>query len=69
MLYKILFALAAHYDLVVHQMNVKFTFLNSELDKKIYMKLLNEFKNSEKDENVVCRLLKFIYELKQSSHI
>ena len=69
MSYKIIFALAAHYDLIVHQMDVKSTFLNDELDEKIYMKLLNEFKNSEEDENVVCRLLKFIYELKQSSHI
>ena len=69
MSYKIIFALAAHYDLIVHQMNVKSAFLNDELDEKIYMKLSDEFKNSEKDENIVCRLLKFIYELKQSSHI
>ena len=67
MSYKIIFIFAAHYDLIVHQMNVKFTFLNHKLDEKIYMKLSDEFKNSGENKNVVCRLLKSLYELKQLS--
>ena len=67
MSYKIILALAAHYDLIVHQMNIKSVFLNAELNEKIYMKCLEKFKNSEK--NIICRLLKFLYELKQSSWI
>ena len=53
MSYKIILALAAYYDLVVHQMNVKSAFLNAELDEKLYMKQFIEFKNSEKDD-VIC---------------
>ena len=53
MSYKIILALATHYDFVVHQMNVKSAFLNAELDEKLYMKQFIEFKNSEKDD-VIC---------------
>jgi hypothetical protein len=33
----VLISLAASYGLIVHQMDVKTTFLNEELDKEIYM--------------------------------
>jgi hypothetical protein len=33
----VLISLAASYGLIVHQMDVKTTFLNGELDKEIYM--------------------------------
>ena len=29
--------LVAHYDLELHQMDVKMTFLNGDLDKNVYM--------------------------------
>ena len=64
MSYKILLALAAHYNLEVHQMNVKSVFLYEELDEKIYLNLLNSFQD-EKD--MICRLLKFLYDFKQAS--
>ena len=64
--YKIILAITAYYSLVVHQMNVKFAFLNTKLDKKIYIKLSEEFKNLEKN-NIICKLLKFLYKLKQTS--
>ena len=38
MSYKIILALAAHYDLIVHQMDIKSAFLNTELNEEIYMK-------------------------------
>ena len=64
MLYKIILAFAAHYNLVIHQMNVKSAFLNTKLDKEIYMKLSDKFKNSEKD--MIFRLPKFLYRLMQA---
>jgi hypothetical protein len=34
---RVLLSLAAWYGLLVHQMDVKTTFLNGELDEEIYM--------------------------------
>src|SRR5438034_7733353 len=68
MSYKIILALAAHYDLIVHQLDIKSVFLNAELNEEIYMKCLDEFKNSEKND-LICRLLKSLYKLKQSPQI
>jgi hypothetical protein len=34
---RVLLSLAASYGLIVHQMDVKATFLNGELDEEIYM--------------------------------
>ena len=53
MSYKIILVLAAHYSLIVHQMNVKSAFLNAELDEKLYMKQLIRFKNSEEND-IIC---------------
>ena len=39
MFYKILLALAAHYNLDIHQMDVKSAFLYEDLDEKIYFNL------------------------------
>ncbi len=65
MSYKILLALVAHYNLEVHQMNVKSVFLYKDLNEKIYLNLLNNFQD-ENDEDIVYRLLKFLYDLKQA---
>jgi hypothetical protein len=35
--FRIIMALVAHYDLELHQMNVKTTFLNGDLEENIYM--------------------------------
>ena len=34
----VLLALASIYKLIVHQMNIKTAFLNSDLDEEVYMK-------------------------------
>ena len=67
MSYKILFALAAHYNLDIHQMDVKSAFLHRDLDEEIYLNLPNSFQDG--GEDVVCKLLKFLYDLKQASHV
>jgi hypothetical protein len=35
--FKIIMTLLAHYDLELHQMDVKTTFLNGDLEKNVYM--------------------------------
>jgi len=58
--------LVAHYDLELHQMHVKTTFLNKDLEEDIYMDQLVGF-TKEGKEHMVCKLERSIYELKQAS--
>jgi hypothetical protein len=62
---RVLIALAVSHDLLIHQMDVKTSFLNGELDEEIYMKQLEGFV-THGQENMVCRLRKFLYDLKQA---
>ncbi|XP_074298256.1 uncharacterized protein LOC141629094 [Silene latifolia] len=63
---RIVLALVAHYDLELHQMDVKTAFLNGELEKEVYMDQPEGFA-SPGNEDKVCRLRKSIYGLKQAS--
>jgi hypothetical protein len=57
-------ALVAHFDLELHQMDVKIAFLNGYLEEEVYMKQPKGFNdNSQK----ACKLRKSIYGLKQAS--
>ena len=47
--------LLAHYDLELHQMDVKTTFLNGDLYKNVYMAQPKGFVEEEK-ERMGCRL-------------
>ena len=58
-------ALVAHYDLKLHQMDVKTTFLNGNLSEDIYMRQVKEFEEKGK-KNLVFKLRKSIYGLKQA---
>ena len=62
----IILALVAHFDLELQQMDVKTAFLNGELDKEVYMKQPEGFTSSD-GEQLVCKLKKSIYGLKQAS--
>nr|GEY03635.1 zinc finger, CCHC-type [Tanacetum cinerariifolium] len=62
---RLLLALAAIYDLVIHQMDVKTAFLNDDLDEEIYMKHPEGFVMPE-HESKVCKLKKSLYGLKQA---
>ena len=59
-------AFIAHYDLELHQMDVKTTFINGELEENIYMTQPEGFVMEGK-EHLGCRLKKSIYGLKQVS--
>jgi hypothetical protein len=58
--------LVAYYDLELHQMNVKTTFLNGDLSENVYMAQPKGFAVKEK-EHMGCNLRKSIYGLKQTS--
>ena len=58
--------LVAHFDFDLHQMDMKATFLNGDLEEEVYMKQPEGFSSSE-GEHLVCKLKKFIYRLKQAS--
>ena len=63
---RIIMALVAHYDLELHQMDVKTAFLNGDLEEEVYMRQPEGF-IIEGQEDMVCKLKKSIYGLKQAS--
>jgi len=62
----LILAIVASLGLELHQMDVKTTFLNGKLNEEIFMEQPQGF-IEKGQENEVCRLLKSIYGLKQSS--
>jgi hypothetical protein len=63
---RIIIVLVAHYDLELHQMDVKTIFLNGDLLENVYMAQPNGFAMKEK-EYMRCHLKKSIYGLKKAS--
>ena len=51
--------------LKVYQMDVKSTFLNGELEKEVYIEQPKGFPLTE-EKDIVCRLKKALYHLKQA---
>ena len=62
----VVMALVAHFDLELHQMDVKTAFLNGDLVEDVFMVQPDGFVENGK-EHLVCRLKKSIYGLKQAS--
>jgi hypothetical protein len=62
---RVLLSLATSHGLLVHQMGVKTSFLNGELDEEIYMEQPAWFV-ANGQEGMVCKLLKSLYGLKQA---
>lgn len=63
---RIIMALEAHYNLELHQMDVKTTFLNGSLEKEVYKDQPMGFIEKGK-EHMMCKPKKSIYRLKQAS--
>ena len=64
--FRTIMTLVAHFDLELHQINVKTTFLNGDINKMIYMMQLENFVSGY-TKSMVCKLKKSIYGLKQAS--
>ena len=64
--FRVIMAIVAHFDLELHQMDVKTAFLNGDLDEDVYMEQPTGFVEVGK-EDLVCNLNKSIYGLKQVS--
>nr|GEV19101.1 zinc finger, CCHC-type [Tanacetum cinerariifolium] len=62
---RLLLALAAIHNLVIHQMDVKTKFLNGDLDEEVYMKQPEGF-IMPGNEHKVCKLVKSLYGLKEA---
>ena len=58
--------IAALQNLKVHQIDVKTAFLNSDLEEEIYMEQPEGF-IVPRQEKKVCKLVKSLYDLKQTS--
>jgi hypothetical protein len=61
--FRIIMMLVAHYDLELHQINVRTTFLNRDLLENVYMSQPKGFTVKGK-EHMRCHLKKSIYGLK-----
>jgi len=59
-------ALVAHFDLELHQMDVKTTFLNEDLFEEVYIVQPDGFAKKG-NEHLDCRLKKSMYGLRQAS--
>jgi len=64
--FRIIIALIAHYDLELHQIDVKTAFWNGNLEEYVYMDQPVGFIEEGK-EHMVCKLNKSIYGLKQQA--
>jgi hypothetical protein len=64
--FRIIMTLVAYFDLELHQMDVKASFLNGELVENVFMAQPNGFVVSDK-EHMGCHLRRSIYGLKQAS--
>ncbi|GKB55931.1 zinc finger, CCHC-type containing protein [Tanacetum coccineum] len=62
---RLLLALEAIHNLVIHQMDVKTTFFNGDLDEEVYMKQPEGFVMSGNGHKV-CKLVKSLHGLKQA---
>ena len=65
MAFRVLFAIAAFFDLDIDQMDVKTAFLYGLIDQLVYVEI-PKGTESEENRNMVCRLLNALYGLQQS---
>lgn len=65
---RLIFALAAALDMVIHHVDVDSAFLNGELEEEVYVKQPEGYVVPGK-EHLVCRLRKSLYGLKQAGKV
>ena len=64
--FRTIMELVVHFDLELHQMDVKTAFLNGDIDETIYMVQPENFVSGD-TKRMVCKLKKSVYGLKQAS--
>lgn len=64
--FRIIMALVAHFDLELHEMDVKTAFLNGNVKEQVYMVQPEGFR-AESESNLVCKLKRSTYGLRKSS--
>ena len=65
MAFRVLFAIAAFFDLNIDQINVKTAFLYGPINQLVYVEI-SKGTETKANRNMVCKLLKALYDLKQS---
>lgn len=68
MAFRVLFAIAAYYDLDIDQMDVKTAFLYGLIDQLVYVQIPRESEDAT-NKRMVCKLLKALYGLKQAPRL
>jgi Reverse transcriptase (RNA-dependent DNA polymerase) len=61
--FRIIMTLVTHFDLELHQMDVKIVFLNDDIDECIYMSQLLNYE-SDDSKQMIYKLKIYIYGLK-----
>lgn len=62
--FKVLFAIAAYYDLDIDQIDIKTAFLYSLINQLVYIQIPNRSEDTT-NKRMVYKLLKALYNLKQ----
>ena len=65
MSYKIIFVIVAINDWDIEQMNVKIVFFYDIVNEKIYVKIFDDYRDSNRFK-IICRFRKILYDLKQA---
>ena len=65
MAFRVFFVIAAFFDLDIDQMDVKTTFLYGFINQLVYVEIFKGIE-TKANCNMVCKLLKALYDLKQS---
>lgn len=63
MVFRVLFAIAAYYNLDIDQMDIKTVFLYGFIDKLVYVQV-PKGSETQTTKKLVCKLLKALYNLK-----
>lgn len=64
MAFRILFTIVVYYDFDINQIDVKIVFLYELIDQFVHIQIPRDSKSSA-NKNMVCKLLKMLYGLKQ----